>query len=170
MAQRRNDRIMIIFPSGTADAGRLTHWRVAPFRRDQQRRGDNATVLQADRDTMFLALDLGGLCLPHQPDVLARFGPAAQRRAEVPIFVHPAKWLIILARVEGEAARSETIRNLDPADWAAWHREMVDNADRVEHPLRRRRKSAGAAVKGRILMRFGIGRIDHKRRNTATGH
>ena len=60
-----------------------------------------------------------------------------QRRAQMTILVHPPEGLLALARIERQPARREPVGDLDPPDRAARFGEMIGDADRVEHPLRR---------------------------------
>ena len=165
--KRRDDCRMIIFPASDSDAGGLSHRRVAPFGSDQQRRSDRSPVFKTHLYAEIAPLHGCRLGLPHQPDIPAFLGAGEQRRAQMAVLVHPAQGFFIVARIERQPAGIEPVGHLDPADGAALDGEMIADADRVEHPLRRGAKRAGAPVERSILAQVGIGRIDDDRGKAA---
>ena len=153
-----DDRCMIVFPARGADARGLARRRVAPLGGDQQRRLEDAAVVERDGDAVRGAVDAGGLAAPQQSDALARLRPGEKAGAQVAIFVHPAeRFVVAFGRFEHQAARLKPVGDLDRANGAARFGQVIGDADRVEHPPRGRGDRAGAPVE---LGTVPLGRID----------
>src|SRR4029079_2863790 len=72
VAQYRDDRLMVVFPTRDIDAGGLARLRIATVCRNQQRRAEFAAVLKRNHYVMIAAIDRGDSRFPKQPDVLSR--------------------------------------------------------------------------------------------------
>ena len=145
--KRRNDRGMIIFPIGNADARERPHRRIAPLSGNYERRADHCAIIKRHLRARAIALDNAGLRRNMERDIFRGENAFAQRSAQHPVFEHDAKRLIIGRSRKIKRAFLQAVTHFNRVDRAAMRLERGTNADGIEHPETGTRNRAGAAIK-----------------------
>ena len=145
--ERRNDRGMIIFPIGNADACKRAHRRIAPLRRDDQRRTDHLASIKRHLRARGITLNNAGLGRNMEYNIFRGENALTQDAAQHPVFEHDTERFIISRSRKIKRAFLQAITHLDGVDRAAMRFELSANANSIKHPKTRTRHRTRAAIK-----------------------
>ena len=163
MVEGTDDRGMIILPARHRDPGGLARRRVAPLRRDQQRRTDHVAGIQRHGHAGGAALDMGGARLHAQVDAVRRHCGLMDRGAQQLVLEHRAERTVIGVGNEVKRPRLQPVADPDVPDRAALAREPCPDADRIQHPPAGAGHRRGAAVEAGRQRDRRIGGVDDDR-------